>query len=204
MIIALDLRHMAETGLGPPRTISHHQLGPDGWVFDLAVLLLAAGSLAIAVSLARRRLVPPLSVGMLALAAWSGGLAVVALFQKTDWSVGPSLSGTIHRIGSVVAFAGLPFAALLIGRYGRGVGARVVMWLGLGSLAWVAGIAAVMVHAAVEGRPWWRAMPLDVVERGLALTEIVTLLALGAYAASRRSAGVRVDRTDKPLGLGSI
>ena len=82
--------------------------------------------------------------------------------------------------------------------------ARVVMWLGLGSLAWVAGIAAVMVHAAVEGRPWWRAMPLDVVERGLALTEIVTLLAIGAYAASRRSAGVRADRTDKPLGLGSI
>ncbi|MCG5215990.1 DUF998 domain-containing protein [Streptosporangium sp. KLBMP 9127] len=185
VIVALDLRYVAV--VNPlRRTISEHGLGPSGWLFGLAVGLVGIGSVAIAVSLARRRLAPALSPGMLALAAWSVGMLVTAAFPKHDWSVGPSLNGSIHRVGSIVAFLSLPIAALLISRpWRRHLAARVVTWLGLGSLLWVAGITAAIGFALWNDMPWWRVMPLGVVERGLAITEVATLFALGVWAAGR-------------------
>ncbi len=155
----------------------------------MAVGLLAAGSAAIGLSLARRRLAGV--VGTLALMAWSAGLFVVAVFPKHDWSVGPSLSGSVHRVGSIVAFLALPLAALVIARPWRHPArpARVTFALGVGSLLWVAGIASMIVFAQQNGLAWWRVMPLGLVERGLAVTEVATLIALGVWAALPSSAG---------------
>ncbi|MEU6999521.1 DUF998 domain-containing protein [Nonomuraea sp. NPDC046570] len=213
MILGLDVAYLGE--VNPlRRTISEHGLGEQGWVFGLGVALLAAGSLAIAVSLVRRRLAGV--VGTIALLGWSLGLLVTAYFPKHDWSVGPSLSGSIHRVGSLVAFLCLPLAALLIGRIrhrptalpaprigtqkggtqkgsgwgdgGRGrVAAMAAFLLGAGSLLWVAGIAAVVTVAEREGLAWWQMMPLGLVERGLAVTEVAALIALGIWASQRPS-----------------
>ncbi|MFG2076671.1 DUF998 domain-containing protein [Nonomuraea maritima] len=168
------------------RTISEHGLGPDGWVFALGVGLLAAGSAAIAVSLARRGLAGVL--GTLALLGWSAGLLVTAAFEKHDWSVGPSMNGSIHRVGSFVAFLCLPAAVMIIAwpwRRWRSRAALVAFGLGVCSLLWVAGIGTAMLVGASNGLAWWRVMPLGLVERGLAVTEVAALLALGMCAAAR-------------------
>ncbi|MFD1940136.1 MULTISPECIES: DUF998 domain-containing protein [Nonomuraea] len=184
VIVGLDVAYLGE--INPlRRTISEHGLGDQGWIFGLGVALLAVGSLAIGVSLLRRRLAGAL--GLVALAGWSLGLLVVAWFPKHDWSVGPSVSGSIHRVGSFVAFLCLPVAAMLIARTWRRRprAALAAFLLGGASLLWVAGIATMIAIGNSNGMAWWRVMPLGLVERGLAVTEVGALIALGVWAASR-------------------
>lgn len=187
VIVVLELTRLDE--LNPiKRTISEHGLGPDGWIFGMAVGLLAAGSAAIGVSLARQRLAGVF--GTIALMGWSVGLFMTAWFEKHDWSVGPSTSGSIHRLGSFIAFLSLPLAAMIIARPWRHrerSRARLVAFgLGIFSALWVVGIAAVMFVGARNGLPWWRVMPLGLAERGMAVTEVAALLALGVWAAAKR------------------
>ncbi|MEV4566972.1 DUF998 domain-containing protein [Nonomuraea sp. NPDC049419] len=199
VIIGLEISSLDE--MDPfRRTISEHGLGPGGWVFGLGVGLLAAGSLAIGVSLARKKLAGVL--GTIALMGWSLGLFVTAWFEKHDWSVGPSMSGSIHRVGSFVAFLSLPLAALLIARpwhRQRSRATLVAFGFGVCSLLWVAGIGTMMFIASAEGLPWYRVMPLGLVERGLAVTEVAALLALGVWAAAGRI-DVR-EREERPGGV---
>lgn len=187
LILGLDLAALGE--LDPlRRTISEHGLREYGWLFVLGIALLAAGSVAIGVSLARRRLAGV--VGTVALMAWSAGLLVIAWFPKHDWSVGPSLSGSIHRAGSVVAFLSLPLAALIIARpwrrVERGTASLAAFAFGLLSVLFVLSMAAVMTIGAQSGLPWWRVMPIGLVERGLAVIEVAALAALGVWAAGQR------------------
>ncbi|GGT17873.1 DUF998 domain-containing protein [Nonomuraea spiralis] len=195
VIVGLELTSLDE--VNPiRRTISEHGLGPDGWIFGGAVGLLAAGSAAIGVSLARKRLAG--AVGTVALMAWSVGLFMTASFQKHDWSVGPSMSGSIHRIGSFVAFLSLPLAAVVIARPWRHPERRrsavVAFGLGVCSILWVAGIGTAMLIGSGHGLPWYRVMPLGLVERGLAVTEVAALLALGVWAAAGRLAAAEPAR----------
>ncbi|MEV0229976.1 DUF998 domain-containing protein [Nonomuraea sp. NPDC050786] len=187
VIVVLELTSFDE--MNPlRRTISEHGLGPDGWIFGLAVGLLAAGSAAIGVSLARKRLAG--IFGTIALMGWSVGLFMTAWFEKNDWAVGPSLHGSIHRVGSFIAFLSLPLAAVIIARpwrhRERSRATLVAFGLGICSVLWVVGIATVMLVGARQGLPWWRAMPLGLVERGMAVTEVSALLALGVWAAARQ------------------
>ncbi|TMR91190.1 DUF998 domain-containing protein [Nonomuraea basaltis] len=187
MIAGLELASLDE--MNPiRRTISEHGLGPDGWIFGLGVGLLAAGSVAIAVSLARKRLAG--IFGTVALMGWSVGLFLTAWFEKHDWSVGPSMSGSIHRAGSFIAFLCLPLAVVIIARpwrHGKRSRATLVAFgLGICSVLWVVGIGTVMMIGSQNGMPWYRVMPLGLVERGLAVTEVAALLALGVWAAARQ------------------
>ncbi|MER7501988.1 DUF998 domain-containing protein [Nonomuraea pusilla] len=193
VIVGLEVASLGEMNL-LRRTISEHGLGPDGWIFTVGVALLAVGSAAIGVSLARKRLAGV--AGVVALTGWSVGLLMTAVFHKHDWSVGPSLSGDIHRAGSLIAFLCLPLAVLIIsapwrgrrsGRQwsGRRRSATVAFALGVCSAAWVAGIVTAVLVGADSGLPWYRVMPLGLVERGLAVTEVAALLALGVWGAAR-------------------
>ncbi|MGW5681020.1 DUF998 domain-containing protein [Nonomuraea sp. NPDC003754] len=184
VIVGLDVAYLGE--INPlRRTISEHGLGDQAWVFGLGVALLALGSLAIGITLLRRRLAG--GPGLVALLGWSLGLLVVAWFPKHDWSVGPSLSGSIHRVGSLVAFLCLPVAAMLIARTWRRHprAALAAFVLGGASLVWVAGIVTMIAIGNSSGLAWWQVMPLGLVERGLAATEVGALVALGVWAATR-------------------
>lgn len=97
------------------RTISEYALTEAAAIFNVAVLLLAAGSVATAVAVVGAGLAPLRSGGVVALLLWSVALTVVVWFPKHDWTVGPSTGGTVHRIAGVVAFLSLPAGALLIG-----------------------------------------------------------------------------------------
>ncbi len=169
------------------RTISEYGLSDHKWVFDLAVILVALGSAAgLAVLSSQRRLpVPAALLGTL----WTVGLLVIVAFPKPDWATvsRADFGGTLHRIASVVAFVALPLAVLVAARTafpaspGRRWLARVLAILSLGWFAVILG--AVVVAAAEDGR-WWTLIPLGLVERGMALTE---LIALGVLLAPVRS-----------------
>ncbi len=60
------------------------------------------------------RLVRPLSAPVVLGALWTLSLLTVVWFTKTDWTVGPSTGGTIHRYASVVGFVSLPVAVQLV------------------------------------------------------------------------------------------
>ncbi|TDE30245.1 DUF998 domain-containing protein [Nonomuraea mesophila] len=185
VIVGLEVSSLDE--LNPiRRTISEHGLGPGGWIFACAVGLLAAGSVGIGVSLARRKLAGV--AGTVSLMGWSVGLFMTAWFEKHDWSVGPSVSGSIHRVGSFMAFLCLPLAVVLITgpwrRRERSRATLVAFGFGVCSVLWVAGIATMVFIGTRNGLPWYRVMPLGLVERGLAVTEVAALLALGVWAAT--------------------
>jgi hypothetical protein len=170
------------------RTISEYGLSDHKWVFDLAVVLVALGSAAGLAVLARQRRLPVAAAILGTL--WTVGLLVIVAFPKPDWATvsRADFGGTLHRIASVVAFVALPLAVLVAARTAfpgspaRRLLARV---LAIASLGWFAVIlGAVVVAAAADGR-WWTLIPLGLVERGMALTELIALGVLLAPAGER-------------------
>ena len=119
---------------------------------------------------------------------WSVTLVVVVAFEKTNWSIGPSVSGYIHRYASLAAFIALPVAALALGRrwrrdpqFGRLRGLDAARWAGV-SLGWLSTIFLGVFLRPLTGVPWWQFVPLGLVERGLAVTEVVAVVVMGAWA----------------------
>lgn len=157
------------------RTISEYALLEDAWVFNLGVLALAIGSLAVIAALAGRNLIKPLSPASALLTLWSLCLVAIVAFPKNNWAIGPSFGGMIHRYASVVAFISLPIAAIVIGRATRSVWP---VWLGAISLGWFGLILGAVVLQPFTGTRWWVAIPLGAVERGLLLTEVAAVASL--------------------------
>jgi hypothetical protein len=185
------------------RTISEYAL-VDGLkpVFDTGVLAFAAAALCVLVALVRTGLVRAVSGASAGLVLAAVGLVAVVAFEKTNWAVGPSLGGTIHRYASLVAFLALPVAAILVARRYRrttrlmavgpvprsqGRHAAWTRWLAVASLLWFAPILVGFAQRPFTGVSWWQAVPLGLVERGLALTEVLVVVVLAGWglAASR-------------------
>ncbi|HWD03649.1 MAG TPA: DUF998 domain-containing protein [Amycolatopsis sp.] len=165
------------------RTISEYGLSDNKWLFDVAVILVAVGSaVPLAVLRAQRRLP---TVAAVFGALWTLGLLVIVAFPKNNWALasGSGAGGMLHRVASVVAFVCLPLAILAAARTAfphaprRRFAARVLAVL---SLAWFGIILGAVVVAAIDGGRWWLLIPLGLVERGMALTELVALAVLAA------------------------
>jgi hypothetical protein len=180
-VVTIGALHLlAATTVDPVRrTISEYAVGADGWLFDVGVLALAAGAAAVLVALLRTGRVRPLSPATVLYGIGVVGLVLVVAFEKTNWAVGPSLSGYIHRYSSLLVFVALPLAVLLLG---RAVRARWATVLGAATLAWLAAILAGIPLGPVLGRAWWEVWPLGLMERGLALTMVAGVVALGVWA----------------------
>jgi hypothetical protein len=169
------------------RTISQYALLDNGWAFDAATLLLAAGSTAVLVALVRAGRIRAASWAAVALGCWVAGLAGVVLFDKHDWSVGPSVSGDIHRAASLVAFLSLPAAAVLAGapwlrRPSGRTAAALVVAAGVVSFLCFSPILWALVAETWTGVRWWRAIPLGGVERLLGLAEVGTVVLMAWWA----------------------
>ncbi|MCP2250654.1 DUF998 domain-containing protein [Lentzea aerocolonigenes] len=186
------------------RTISEYALGDYRPVFDVAVLLLAAGSLAILVALVHKGLARWRSAGSIALVLWSVGLLLVVAFPKTNWAMGTNeVSGSIHRFGSMLAFVSLPVAIIALARpwlkdhvWGRH--ARWTMASGLLSVvAFMPVLYAIVMGVASDVR-WWRVFPLGYIERILLIAEVGAVLVVGLWAiAASRVAPWRVGETSR-------
>lgn len=160
------------------RTISQYALGPSKWIFDVAVLLVAAGSALAFGELVRRRVVRPLSGPVVLGALWTLSLLVVVWFTKTDWTVGPSVGGVIHRYASVVGFVALPLAVLLVAHrvFAAAPGwRRTAQGFGLVSLAGLGVLLVGVLRMIAGGGPWWRFVPLGLVERTMAAAAVAAI-----------------------------
>jgi hypothetical protein len=171
------------------RTISEYALGGNGWLFDLGVLALAVGSAAVAITLIRSGALAATAPATILIFGWTAALVVLVVFEKYDYSNGPSTgpSGLIHRMASLVAFLCLPAGAALAARIGR----RDERWRPVATRvrysSWVSSACLGLLFYAVGQSfvtdvKWWRVFPLGALERLIALAEIVTLYALGFWA----------------------
>ena len=172
------------------RTISEYALGPSKWLFDVAVLLVALGSALGFAAVVRHRPVRPYSWPVVLGALWIASLLTVVVFTKTDWTVGPSVGGLVHRYASVVGFVSLPVAVLSLAHkvFPDRQGWR---WVARGfatvSLGWFGLILVGVVRMGMGYGPWWHFVPLGLVERAMALAAVAAILtlALGLVVAAK-------------------
>lgn len=189
-VVMMALLHvMPPSSLVNPvtRTLSEYALLSDAWVFNVGVVALAVGSLAVVGWLVAQGVIRFVSVPSFLVAVWSACLLVIVAFPKNNWAIGPSMGGTVHRVASVVAFVALPLAAIMVGRAARS------WWpvaLGIVAFLWFAVILGAVLMQPVTGTRWWLAIPLGMVERGMLFTEV---LAVAAMALVR---GRSVDRKE--------
>jgi hypothetical protein len=163
------------------RTLSQYALTSNKWLFDVAVLLVALGSaLAFAAAVAAGRLAfygGPVLLGVL----WVASLLAIVVFTKTNWAVGPSVGGVIHRYASAVGFVALPLAVITIARRvlpdqpGWRLAAR---GFGVVSLGWFGLIVVGVIRMAAGYGPWWLFVPLGLTERVIALSAVAAVLTL--------------------------
>lgn len=170
------------------RTISEYALGANGWLFDLGVLALAAGSALLLIGLVRTRVLRTGSAGSMFLGLWAVALVVLVVFEKTNWSVGPSVGGVIHRYASLVAFLSLPIGALLAAAAGRRDArwqrqASLTRWSALVALLCFSPLLYAIAQSFVTGVSWWRVFPLGALERLLGFAEVAIVLVLGWWVA---------------------
>ena len=174
------------------RTISEYALTDSGWAFNLGAVALAVGSLAVIAALVHVGHTERWSVGSLLGALWAIALLVIVLFPKHNWAVGPSTNGQIHRVASIVAFLCLPVAVMLLTRRrspaadrrrrDHPVAARSAFWLAVLSLAWFSPLVGALALSPITQTPWYRAVPLGLIERGLVISEVLAIIALGVWA----------------------
>ena len=197
-VLVLMLAVFASTvsGVDPlRRTISEYGLTADAVVFNTAVVALAAGCLALYGALLVRGDFRGVSVASVLWLLGTFALLVLVVYPKHNWAIGPSTSGQVHRVASLVAFLALPVAVLLVARRGLRGPRRGAAWaallLAVGSLAWFGVILGAVALRPVTGLPWWQTIPLGLVERGVAGFEVAAVVALAVWAARR---------TDEPSG----
>jgi hypothetical protein len=166
------------------RTLSEYALLDDAWMFNLGVLAVAFGSLAVIAALAGQKLIKWVSPASALITLWSLCLIAIVAFPKNNWAIGPSFGGMIHRYASVVAFVSLPIAAILIGRAARSVWP---VWLGAISLGWFGFILGAVILQPFTGTRWWVAIPLGAVERGMLLTEVAAVASLAVLGLARKA-----------------
>lgn len=187
LVAGLDIGTALTSPATLTRTISEYGLGPQAWVFTSAVVLLAAGSMAVLFTFIRYGLLKPFSGASIALTLWSLGMVVIAIFPKQDRSMPSNAGGTIHRLASLVAFNSLPIAAFLLAK----AMSRRQEWTGFVRRTRVFGTLSVIMFSplvysiivgAITGTAWWRVFPIGYVERGLLLAEVLTVLVIGIWA----------------------
>lgn len=185
------------------RTISGYVF-TDPVPFTSAVIALVLGSVAVLIGLLRARVLSARHPSTWLLGAWIAGMAAVAVFPKHDWSVGPSFSGHVHRVASLVAFVALPLAVLLLTRSAVRRGVRLPMalaaLLALASYGYLGYLAWTIYDAGQTGTPWCVAVPLGLSERILIGLEVASLAAVsaGLLAGARPERARPVRRVPRP------
>ncbi|HEY0579035.1 MAG TPA: DUF998 domain-containing protein [Pseudonocardia sp.] len=203
------------------RTISQYALESNGWMFDVGVLALAVGSMAVLAGLVRAGVVRAVSGTSLFITFWSASLTVLVIFEKYDFQNGQhtGASGMIHRMASLVAFLSLPLAVLLASRGAarRNPGwrrpAAWTRWAGIVSCACLSLLIYAIVRGFVADVSWWRVFPLGALERLIALSDILAVSVLGVWARMARtvaaealigSAGLADQVSDGPGGAALV
>jgi hypothetical protein len=191
------MQHLPATRALSPMSepLSKYALTPAGWLFDLAVTVLALGVGGIVTALVLTRTVRVVSVPFTALSGCALGLVAIVIFPDyTNATGGLTTIGWLHWSASVAAFAGPPLAALLLARRHRLAGGS---WP-LAAARWLSVTAACCLTVYVAGAvlEWTTELPVwrigGAVERGLTAAEIAIAITLAAWSRGRATVlGVR-------------
>ena len=177
------------------RTLSQYALTSNKWLFDVAVLLVALGSVLGFVAVVRHRGVAPYSGPVVLGVLWVASLLVIVTFTKTDWSAGPSMGGVVHRYASVVGFVSLPLAVILMANKvfpDRPSWRLAARGFGAVSLAWFGVIIVGVIRMAAGYGQWWTFVPIGLVERVIALTAVAAMLTVSLGLARKPRDSVQV------------
>ncbi len=172
------------------RTISEYALLTDGWVFDAGVMTLAAGSGAVIFALVFQHILPLRSWAALFLSTWCIGLVGLVLFPKHGFGADTTIAGRVHWTWTLLAFFSLPIGTAMLVRIKR-VDLGLFRWpvwanrLSLIAGGWFVVLAGQTVVSVVDPAGMWPIVGL--VERGLSLTEMVTVWVLARWALARLS-----------------
>ncbi|MFC5820366.1 DUF998 domain-containing protein [Nonomuraea harbinensis] len=158
-------------------TVSEYAVADRGGVTEVAMAVVALGSLALLAGL-RSVGAPVRGMPERLLLVWSGALLVAAAVPTAPFGADPTFAAQVHRYVSIAAFVSLPAAgALLVPRLARDPVwrpvARVVEWL---ALAGGLGVLAI-TYVALPGE---RVM-IGLVERALLGAEVALLAVLAAW-----------------------
>ena len=104
--------------LPPKVSMSQYGVGLFGWTFTITLMLLAAGSVAMAVSDTRRLPRPPRVVTIL-IAVWAFCLVITALVSADPDQSVPTIYGRAHTLFASLALIVLPIAAVFRVTLGR-------------------------------------------------------------------------------------
>jgi hypothetical protein len=156
--------------------------GAGGPLFVAAALLLLGGGLAVLVAIGHARLPHGRAVRVL-FGLWGTGLALVAMFPGNRSVLEPTISGEIHRFGSVAVLTCLPIACWLLAGSLRGSpqwrkAAARIRWFA------VVGLVTAAAFGVSQFAQW---LPLGLLERFALGTELalVVVLALTVQRAVR-------------------
>jgi hypothetical protein len=84
-----------------------------------------------------------------------------------------------------VAFLALPIGLLLLTRRRSDGWARAAWWSSVVALLWFSPLVIAVLLRPLTGTPWYRAVPLGFVERGLAAFLVLAVLTLAAWGWTR-------------------
>ncbi|GAA2563521.1 hypothetical protein GCM10010435_39500 [Winogradskya consettensis] len=153
--------------------ISDYSRQPHGWLFGLAVLLVAAGS---ALLIPWRR---SARAGVF-FAAWCAGLVVLAVCRRDVPGGLPTVIGQIHLVAALVALVSLPLGVLAV------VPRRhTLRYVAVACLVMLVPLSA----SFILGPPWRDVLGL--LERLLSVAELAVVAALGSPQGARREVPVR-------------
>lgn len=200
LLAGLDLLLGLPPGVGS--TISAYVFTDGEWAFQLAIAALIIGCAALVAGVIRARLATAQSFGTVLLLIAGISLVVLLVFPKTDWSQGDSWHGQLHRLASLVAFIGAPLGIITLAarrRAGESAAAtalrRAALTLAVVALLWLAPLVFAAARMVFDGPPWWHAVPLGLMERGIVFSEIAATAAMGLWlvaSTGARSAAKRL------------
>ncbi len=202
--VMIGLLHTTKVRLDPlSQPLSLYALTEEAWLFNTGVATVAVGLGLLLASMIRTGRVSRLSVESTTLLLCALGLVTLVVFPDRNAQGGLTTIGRIHWTASMVAFAALPIAPVLLGRrHRRSAGCSalpgIARVLALVAMALVAVFVAGSIIRAVTPISLWHIG--GAVERALAAVELAAAVLVGLWACGMRPLGKRADVPDAAPG----
>lgn len=182
----LGLLHIISKELNPlSQPISDYAFTRDGWLFDIAIVVLALGLATLLCALVAAGLVELGSGSFVVTVACCVCLVILDVFPNRGSGADLSASGWAHWAAAMVAFGGLLVTPVVLGsRHRRDTGCSrlpgIARWV-----AYVAGgcFALLLMGSVMEEVTRLRVWRVGgLVERALSLTEVTVAMLLAVWA----------------------
>lgn len=183
LLVLLDAVSKSMNPLHEP--ISNYALTRYGWLFDLAVVVLALGLAALLCALVAANLVELGSGSFVVTATCCVCLVILVVFPDQASASGLSPSGWAHWASAMAAFGGLLITPVVLGsRHRARTGCSrlpgIARWMSYWAGGWFAMLLTGSVIVQVTPLDVWRVGGL--VERALSASEVVVAMLLALWA----------------------